>query len=629
MHFAWRCCAVVAFTLLAGASAQGGNVDVLTSRGDAGRTGANLSETLLTTENVNRDAFGLLFAYDLSGDDGRSGGDVFAQPLVVSRVGIPNKGVRNLIVVATTKNLIFALDADGPAPGEDGVLWKRQLGAPPTIEQMLKGDVLCHVPGEGCTNIRPGGHVGIMSTPAIDRERGVVFVASRTIDSQDHIHHNLHALDLKSGQDLAGSPIEMQGSASGVQFEAQYQNQRVGLALAKGQVIVAFGSHQDKQPYHGWVMSYRYDGTGFVQTGIFVTTPTGDTSWPVCAFLLNNCAHGGIWQTGRAPAVDPDGRVLLFVGNGKNDLRSDSTNVNFGNSFLALDPVSLEVLDFFTPSNHSIPVPDTLDQGTGLNELDLDLGGSGPMIIPDSPFVIGGGKQGVIHVWRLESLGGFSPTDASVVQKFPGGDEVARPFSRPDYAGEDSGFAVNWDVRSGHIMGGPVFWPRSRDSGGSLLFNWSEDSELRSYSVDPAASIPIESTPLAKGPDFQFGHPGGILTLSANRDARQSGIIWAATYDTDNDTVDALNEVRPGILRAYAADSLQSLWTSEDVPDRDRLGAFAKFVPPTVANGRVYMATFSNQLVVYGLREHRYVRAAAQVLGASIVPLLADLLFDD
>ena len=33
---------------------------------------------------------------------------------------------------------------------------------------------------------------------------------------------------------------------------------------------------------------------------------------------------------------------------------------------------------------------------------------------------------------------------------------------------------------------------------------------------------------------------------------------------------------------------------------RDALGNWAKFVPPVVANGRVYLATFSNQLVVYG-----------------------------
>jgi len=34
---------------------------------------------------------------------------------------------------------------------------------------------------------------------------------------------------------------------------------------------------------------------------------------------------------------------------------------------------------------------------------------------------------------------------------------------------------------------------------------------------------------------------------------------------------------------------------------RDDMGNFAKFCPPTIANGKVYLSTFSNQLVVYGL----------------------------
>jgi uncharacterized protein (TIGR03437 family) len=34
---------------------------------------------------------------------------------------------------------------------------------------------------------------------------------------------------------------------------------------------------------------------------------------------------------------------------------------------------------------------------------------------------------------------------------------------------------------------------------------------------------------------------------------------------------------------------------------RDAIGNLAKFTAPTIANGKVYMATFSNQLVVYGL----------------------------
>jgi PKD repeat protein len=60
--------------------------------------------------------------------------------------------------------------------------------------------------------------------------------------------------------------------------------------------------------------------------------------------------------------------------------------------------------------------------------------------------------------------------------------------------------------------------------------------------------------------------------------------------------------VRPGILHAYDAQNVTNeLWNSEQLSARDSVGSFAKFVPPTVANGKVYLATFSSRLNVYGL----------------------------
>jgi hypothetical protein len=113
--------------------------------------------------------------------------------------------------------------------------------------------------------------------------------------------------------------------------------------------------------------------------------------------------------------------------------------------------------------------------------------------------------------------------------------------------------------------------------------------------------------------------PGGFLTLSANGEDPDSGIVWAAMPRRDQD---ALNDVVPGVLRAYRAHSttaggkLTEIWNSDqgaapasdqDCDDdatspHDELGLFAKFVSPTVSEGKVYMATFSHQLVVYGLK---------------------------
>jgi hypothetical protein len=94
---------------------------------------------------------------------------------------------------------------------------------------------------------------------------------------------------------------------------------------------------------------------------------------------------------------------------------------------------------------------------------------------------------------------------------------------------------------------------------------------------------------------FRTGFPGGVLALSANGSAPGTGILWATRATTGVPG-------GPGVLHAFdASDISKELWNSEKEPARDRLGNFAKFNTPTVANGKVYVGTFSNQLVVYGL----------------------------
>ena len=59
----------------------------------------------------------------------------------------------------------------------------------------------------------------------------------------------------------------------------------------------------------------------------------------------------------------------------------------------------------------------------------------------------------------------------------------------------------------------------------------------------------------------------------------------------------------PGILRAFDATNLGlELWDSKQNAARDDvLGTYAKFIPPTIANGKMYARNFAGQLLVYGL----------------------------
>src|SRR5437867_4091418 len=95
-----------------------GSIAILTYHNDNSRTGANLNETILNTSNVNPQKFGKLFERQVDGH-------IYAQILYVSNVPIPNKGVHNVVYVATMHNTVYAFDADGLVTDP---LWSKNLG---------------------------------------------------------------------------------------------------------------------------------------------------------------------------------------------------------------------------------------------------------------------------------------------------------------------------------------------------------------------------------------------------------------------------------------------------------------------------------------------------------------------
>jgi hypothetical protein len=159
--------------------------------------------------------------------------------------------------------------------------------------------------------------------------------------------------------------------------------------------------------------------------------------------------------------------------------------------------------------------------------------------------------------------------------------------------------------RPANIHGTPVTW---RDSNNNLfIYLWAEEDYLRAYRFDGKKFVSAGRSPF---PSAMMSMPGGMLTLSANAGAVPTSIVWASIPrggDANNGTVE-------GVLRAFsAADLSHELWNSEQNPSRDRLGMFAKFCSPVVANGKVYIPSFSSplktaqpvrgKLVVYGLLE--------------------------
>jgi hypothetical protein len=141
-----------------------------------------------------------------------------------------------------------------------------------------------------------------------------------------------------------------------------------------------------------------------------------------------------------------------------------------------------------------------------------------------------------------------------------------------------------------------VYWQRSATSGGPLLYDWGVTDALKAFPFNGTTFAP---TPSATGTVTNQTWPGGILTLSANGETLGTGVLWA-TVATSGDAEG--NPPVPGELYAFdAANVATQLWNSNMNATRDSFGNFAKFVPPLVANGRVYVATWSNKVAVYGL----------------------------
>jgi hypothetical protein len=522
-----------------------GPVAVLTQHNDNSRTGANLGETWLSTKNVNTNQFGLLFT--------RSVDDlIYAQPLVMTNVSIPGKGIHNVVYVATVNNSVFAFDADDPSVVAP--YWQVSFLSPnvvPPSNTDMTG--AC-----GGAYLDFSGHMGIVSTPVIDSETGTVYLLVRTKETSGNaveFVQRLHALDTATGAERLNSPVRIDatypgtgdGSVGGfLSFDGQKQNQRSGLLLVNGVVYVAWASHCDWGPYHGWIMGY--DARTLQQVRVYNDTPNG--------------SNGGIWMGGQGLAADPNGNIYLTTGNGSVGIANNPRSIiNRGESFLKLTPQGaiFTVSSWFTPFSWSY-----------LESYDLDVGSGGVLLIPGTDLAFSGGKQGVLYLVKRDNMGGLSSSnsDTNVVQSMS---------------------------LTGGLFGGSVWWD---GPDGSYVYVWLAGNRLRQFKFDWAAGkfqVPNYAQSAAVATN---GWPGGILALSADAARVGSGIVWASRHLDGS----AGHTVQRGILHAFdAANVSRELWNSEMLPARDAVGLFAKFVPPTVANGKVYLATFSNRLDVYGL----------------------------
>jgi hypothetical protein len=632
-------------------------VHVLTNRYDNRRSAVNTREKVLRPDRVSVEQFGKLFTRTVDGD-------LYAQPLIVSGLhGFKGRGQqRNVVYLASSRNWVYAYDADDP--DESIPLWQQNLGPsvprhaiPPETEGGLYTNFGSEV-GVTSTPVidygaadRPGALYVVAKT--WDREAAVEadrlarglkqsrkeagqpddaesiarLPQVRQAEAKAYFYH-LHALNLHTGKPLVDAVqikvLDRALDAKGIFFGARRQLNRPGLLLQKGVLYLAFGSHGDVEPFWGWVMAY--DARTLRQRAVYCTAPSG---W----------GEGGIWQSGCGLAGDEEGNVYAVVGNGSKPTSFARENGGekppekvkkpvYGNSILKLRLATkrrsgFKVVDWFTAS-------DCFD----LNEFDNDLC-AGPVLFeavlkprpasapgghhgagPAEPqgeetllgLVLAGGKDGRFYLADRNDLGNWKPVlRGDPPHPVPPSETLTNEGSedKPDYQWNkkkekyqpDNPIRQSDPLCEFHIHCAPAVWTRSQTD--VTAFVWSEKDFLKALKYDANEGVfrKVPDTTSTYGfPPHQIRMPGGMVSVSS--DGGDGGIVWAS-HPTDDD---AMNKTVRGTLRAFdALDLDRELWTSDqDAEAADRVGSFAKFCPPVVANGKVYLATFSRELVVYG-----------------------------
>jgi hypothetical protein len=366
---------IVGVALLSSSVAQ---LPFTTSRGDNARDGANTDETLLTPANVNESGFGRLFSVPVDYV-------VMAQPLYMPNVNIPGQGAHNVIYIVTQADSVYAIDADTGAQ-----LW---------YASMLDGGTTASGDNLPCGAGAGFFQEGIVSTPVIDPNTNTIYLVAKTVRN-NAVRHDLHALDITTGNEQAGSPVQIQAQSTSSKghvtvFNSKWQKNRPGLLLLNGILYLGFGSNYCNGPNSGWVLSY--DETTLAPVGIFNTSPDyGLTS---------------VWQAGNGLAADEAGNIFFETAEtGPHGYDVPTGGQTYCNSVVELSPTLIgeqnqyEVADYFTPWTVAF-----------LNENDLDLSSTGALILPDQdgPYpheLVASGKQGFVYVLNR---------DSQVVQEFP------------------------------------------------------------------------------------------------------------------------------------------------------------------------------------------------------------------
>jgi hypothetical protein len=447
------------------------------------------------------------FAGTLTLPPGGVAGTVWSQPLYVES-GYMSKGT---FYVADDADNVFALDET-----TGGIDWAKAIDTPSTLygnNGTSAAGAAGHCgndPGNGLGGTTGAlAYIGITGTPVIDLPSRTMFLVAvhATAGTDMPIEtYKIHAISIDTGDEVTtppGWPIDMSTitSAEGVLFNPQPQIERGALALVNGYLYVPFGGEDgDCGDYHGWVVS------------VPIANPSGITGF------TTTTSKGGIWAVGGLSSDGTDVFAATGNGNAGTTWQGSEAILRFTNG----STFSGATADYFTPSDWA-----WLDNGDPGGPGDLDLGGTGPVVIDvagttPSNVVVAYGKSGVVHVLNRADLGGVAAGATGQLVTAGQGVYSAQPTTT--------------QIRNGPVAytsGGTTYTAfQASCTGGDLLALKFATSGVPSYSQAWCANTGSQGSPMVTTTDSTGSNPIVWMTGANSSYGAANVTAWNGTTGT-------------------------------------------------------------------------------------------------
>lgn len=577
---------------------RGAGVDKLTYHYNSQRTGWNDHEIVLTPKAVRGTSFGLLWQTPTLDYFEGVPPRIFASPLYVDRVEItagPHRGhAFPAIFIVTTTGFAYsisALESNATPPGT--ILWRTRLTDKPCDQ----------------------GESGNLSTPMIDLKKERIYVTSCSDEGQAGRHEvterwRVHALDIRSGDQLHGWPVELgeealnapginrNGTTQFSEKDGHTQRGALNLSPDGARLYVSFGLDNSS----GWLVAVDTNHPK-VATAFSTTSITGEI-------------QGGMWASG-GPSVDLQNNVYIATGASYRQWQRHAgipgvfpeSAHSWGQSILQLkdDPVSgFELVGTYTPFNYCVAAAN-----------DIDLGSSGTVLIDLKPsktstpqlLALGGAKQGNAYLLDRSRMPG------GVIRRHPCSSDSSSDLSllSPDVQpqfGKRGPINVFGPYTDEHAM---IDQARSRTTlayfhapgGNDYVYITGSSKRGENFIVNTPPCLAKLRIVTSRGhPAYlhidqleqtqTFQNPGSPIVTS--RRGGKDAIVWVLDINAPTSSPLYGAHAPHPILYAFDAKDLKLLWKSSP----GVLPPGGKYNEPAVVNGTVFVGT--DRVQAFGLR---------------------------